>query len=274
MTRSKRFRSGAFALLLVSGVTTAAHAAKSGFAELDAEIDAAIAHYDLPGIAVGIVERGEVVHVRTAGELVAGEGAPVTRRSLFKIASNTKAMTAATLARLVARGALAWDDPVAKHLPSFRMHDPWVTREMQVRDLLIHDSGLRAGAGDLMLWPAPNAYTRADVLRGLAYLKPIHSFRSTYDYDNSMYIVAGEVAAAAGGAPYDAMVRREVFEPLGLAGCRVGDWDRDGVELAQPHRREDGRKRRWTPPAASAAASTTCSRGRVSGSSLRRATTG
>src|SRR3546814_9058382 len=88
---------------------------------------------------------------------------------------------------------------------------------MQVRDLLIHNSGLGAGAGDLMLWPGPNHFTRADVIHGLRYLKPVDSFRSRYAYDNTLYIVAGDVAAAAGGAPYETLVRRELFEPLGMA---------------------------------------------------------
>ena len=210
--------------------------------QIDAIVDEVAARYRLPGIAVGIIEDGQVVYTRTAGELVAGEGQPVTPDTLFKIASNSKSMTTATLARLVDAGKLRWDDPVLKHLPGFRMHDPWVTREMQVRDLLIHDSGLRAGAGDLMLWPEPNLFGRDDIIKGLAHLKPIHSFRSRYDYDNLMYIVAGEVAAAAGGLPYEALVRREVFGPLGMSRCQVGSWSRDGVgNVAQPHMRQGTR---------------------------------
>lgn len=211
-------------------------------AAFDAVFDEVMSRYHLPGLAVGIVEDGRMVYRRTAGELVAGGGRKIDSHTLFKIASNSKAMTASTLARLVDAGRLRWDDPVVKHLPQFRMHDPWVGREMQVRDLLIHNSGLRAGAGDLMLWPEPNAFTRADIIRGLAHLKPQHSFRSRYDYDNLLYIVAGEVAAAAGGAPYEALVRREVFEPLGLQRCQVGDWRIDEVgNVAQPHMRRDGR---------------------------------
>lgn len=211
-------------------------------ADVDAAFDDTMARYRLPGLAVGIVEGGKVVYTRTAGELVAGEGRRVDSGTLFKIASNTKAMTAATLARLVDAGKLDWTDPVTRHLPQFRMHDPWVTANMQVRDLLIHNSGLRAGAGDLMLWPEPNTFTRADVIRGLAYLRPQHSFRSRYDYDNLLYIVAGEVAAAAGGAPYETLVRREVFGPLGMHRCQVGDWRPEQVgNVAQPHMRQDGR---------------------------------
>ncbi|MGO1001027.1 serine hydrolase [Lysobacter sp. CA196] len=209
---------------------------------LDRIFDDAMARYRLPGLAIGVVEDGAVTYQRTAGELVAGEGAAITPDSLFKIASNTKSMTTALLARLVDAGKLRWDDPVTRHLPGFRMHEDWVTREMQVRDLLIHNSGLRAGAGDLMLWPEPNTFTRADILHGLHYLKPVHSFRSRYDYDNLLYIVAGEVAAAAGGAPYETLLRREVFVPLGLSRCQIGDWSRDALgDVAQPHVQRDGR---------------------------------
>ena len=205
------------------------------------QVDAVVDRYDLPGIAVGLVEDGEATLVHTSGELVLGSGEPVTPRSLFKIASNSKGMTAAVLARLVDAGKLAWDDPVVRHLPQFRMHDPWVTENMQVRDLLIHNSGLPQGAGDLMLWPGPNDFTREDIINGLAHLKPERSFRSGYAYDNLLYVVAGEVAAAAGGASYEELVRREVFEPLGLERCQVGAFDRDAVgDIAQPHMRLDG----------------------------------
>jgi CubicO group peptidase (beta-lactamase class C family) len=201
-------------------------------------------HYHLPGLALGVIEDGKVAYVRTAGEVIEGSGQPITPDTLFKIASNSKAMTAGVLARLVDAGKLHWDDPVVKWLPHFKMSDPWVTREMQVRDLLIHNSGLPEGAGDLMLWPEPNLFTRADIIAGLAHLKPAHSFRSHYDYDNTMYIVAGEVAAAAGGASYEELVRREVFQQVGLGGCRVGEWRLDEAgSVAQPHMREGDRNK-------------------------------
>jgi len=211
-------------------------------AALEAAFDDAFERYDPPGLAVGVIVGGEVVFARTRGERVAGSGEAIDRDTLFKIASNSKAMTAAVLARLADKGQLEWTDPVVKHLPQFRMHDDWVTREMQVRDLLIHNSGLGAGAGDLMLWPEPNLFTREDVIRGLRHLKPAYSFRSRYAYDNTLYIVAGEVAAAAGGAPFDQLVRRELFEPLGMARCQAGQWQRDAVgNVAQPHMRQPDR---------------------------------
>lgn len=221
---------------------TPAHAAGPSARDLDEAFGEAMAHYRLPGLAVGVVEDGRVVYRRAAGELVVGEGTKIDADTVFKIASNSKSMTAATLARLVDAGKLRWDDPVTKHLPTFRMRDAWVTKQMQVRDLLIHNSGLRAGAGDLMLWPEPNRFTRDDVVRAMAHIEPVQSFRSGYAYSNTFYIVAGEVAAAAGGAPYESVVRREVFEPLGLSRCQIGEWNRNVVgNVAQPHRREGER---------------------------------
>jgi microsomal dipeptidase-like Zn-dependent dipeptidase len=202
----------------------------------DAIFDTVVREYHLPGLALGVIEDGEVTYTRTTGELVSGGGQRVDADTLFKVASNTKAMTTGLLARLVDAGKLRWDDPVVKYLPRFRMSEPWITREMRVRDLLIHNSGLREGAGDLMLWPEPNHFTRADIIAGLQHLKPQHSFRSRYDYDNLMYVVAGEVAAAAGGASYEELLRREVFGAVGMKRCQVGEFDLASVgNVAQPH---------------------------------------
>ena len=154
-------------------------AADADRGRMDVLVDQAMHRYQLPGIAVGVIEDGKVVRRITRGELAVGEGAAINDDSLFKIASNTKAMTAAVLARLVQAGKLRWDDPVTRYLPQFRMQDPWVTRNMQVRDLLIHNSGLGLGAGDLMLWPEPNNFDRQDIIAGLAHLKPTGSVQVT-----------------------------------------------------------------------------------------------
>ncbi|RZA16408.1 MAG: serine hydrolase [Lysobacteraceae bacterium] len=209
---------------------------------IDAAVRATIERYQLPGIAVGVIEDGKVVFARGYGETVAGSGDAMTTKTLFKIASNSKAMTAAVLARLVQQGRLRWDDPVVKHLPGFAMHDPWVTEHMTVGDLLVHNSGLPEGGGDLMLWPEPNLFDRDDIVRGLRHIKPAYGFRAGYAYDNLLYVVAGQVAAAAGGAPYEELVRRELFQPLRLDGCRVGEFRTDQAgSVAQPHMRQDGR---------------------------------
>lgn len=239
---SKRMRRRTWFIACVAFSMSAAQAADtSSAARFDPILDAVMARYHLAGLAVGVIDHGRVVYTRTLGERVAGSGEAITPDTLFKIASNSKAMTSALLARLVQQGKLRWDDPVRRYLPDFRMADPWVSEHMQVGDLLTHRSGLREGAGDLMLWPEPNAFTRKDILHALAYLKPAYSFRAGYAYDNLLYVVAGEVAAAAGHDSYDALLRREVFVPLGLSRCQIGAWQRDAIgNVAQPHERKDG----------------------------------
>lgn len=227
------------ALLLVFGHAHAAKPAELTPQTIDSSVREVMMHFRLPGIAVGVIDNGQVVYARGYGETVVGSGDPVTGDTLFKIASNSKAMTAALLARLVQQGKLRWDDPVVKYLPNFAMHDPWVTQHMTVNDLLIHTSGLPEGGGDLMLWPEPNHFTRDDIVQGLRYIKPAYGFRAGYAYDNLLYVVAGQVAAAAGGASYETLMQREVFQPLGLTGCRVGAFAlKDAGSVAQPHGRD------------------------------------
>ena len=225
-------------LLLHGAVAQAATPGTGSPSEYDRLVDAVVAQYRLPGIAVGVIENGKIVYTRAVGDVEPGK--PIDTDTLFEIASNSKAMTSTLLARLVEAGKLHWDDPVTKYLPSFRMYDPWVTANMQVGDLLVHHSGLPEGGGDLMLWPDPNEFTPQDVVQGLRYLKPAYSFRAGYGYDNTLYIVAGQVAAAAGGAPYATLLRREVFQPLGMSRCQIGTWNRDQVgNVARPHLWED-----------------------------------
>ena len=110
---------------------------------LDRVFEQTFERFGLPGLALGVIENGRIAYVRTQGERIAGSGETIDADTLFKIASNSKAMTTALLARLVDAGKLDWNDPVTRHLASFRMHDPWVTREMQVRDLLIKEYDLK-----------------------------------------------------------------------------------------------------------------------------------
>jgi CubicO group peptidase (beta-lactamase class C family)/D-alanyl-D-alanine dipeptidase len=227
------------ALLVLCCISAAASAGpRRNTSPYDPLIDAVVARYHLPGIAVGVIEHGKLVYTRAVGELAIGSGKKIDADTLFKIASNSKAMTSTVLARLVQQAKLRWNDPVVKYLPNFAMYDPWVTQHMQVGDLLVHHSGLPEGGGDLMLWPEPNDFTRADIIHGLRYIKPAYDFRAGYAYDNLLYVVAGEVAARAGGAPYEQLVRREIFTPLHMTRCQVGEWNRGEVgNVAQPHAR-------------------------------------
>lgn len=227
------------ALVVCVTATDAAAPNAGSLPDYNRLVDAVVAQYHLPGIAVGVIENGKVVYTRAVGNLASGK--PIDTDTLFQIASNSKSMTVTLLARLVEEGKLHWDDPVTKYLPSFQMYDPWVTAHMEVGDLLVHHSGLPEGAGDLMLWPGPNDFTPEDVVHGLRYLKPAYSFRAGYGYDNTLYIVAGQVAATAGGEAYPTLLRREVLQPLGMRRCQIGTWNRAEVgDVADPHIWQDG----------------------------------
>ena len=163
--------------------------------------------------------------------------------TIFPTGSTGKAFTAAALAILVDEGKLGWDDKVIDHLPDFRMYDAWVTREMTIRDLLIHRSGLGLGAGDLLMIPR-SSRTRTDIVRALRNLKPATSFRSSYAYDNILYVVAGEVIAAASGKDWESFMRERVFKPAGMTGSVSDEKDRfANPNRVQPHARLDPRLR-------------------------------
>lgn len=173
------------------------------------------------GFSVAVVKDGKVIYADGFGKRALGKAGRVDADTMFQIASMTKSMTAAALAILVDEGKLGWDDKVIDYLPGFRLYDPYVTREFTIRDLLTHRSGLALGEGDLLHWPDAKS-TRAEVIKGLRYLKPETSFRSTFAYDNLLYIVAGEVVGAVSGVPYEDFVEARLFRPLGMTRCRMG----------------------------------------------------
>jgi CubicO group peptidase (beta-lactamase class C family) len=172
--------------------------------------------FDVPGIAIAIVKDGQVLAARGFGVRKLGAPDKVDGKTLFEVASNSKAFTAAALAMLVDEGKLAWDDPVTKHLPDFQMYDAYVTHEMTVRDLLTHRSGLGLGAGDLLWWPT-TSFSTDEIIHKLRYIAPSTSFRSSYAYDNLLYIVAGKIVAAKSGKTWGETIRERILTPVGMA---------------------------------------------------------
>jgi CubicO group peptidase (beta-lactamase class C family) len=206
-------------LLAAASLAPAPASARSkppALAGLDAYVARAQKEFGVPGMAVAVVKDGQLVLAKGYGVRRAGEAAPVDADTLFAIASNTKAFTCAALSILVEEGKLAWDDPVTKHLPEFQMYDPWVTREVTVRDLVTHRAGLGLGGGDLMWWP-PTTFTRREIVRGIRFVKPASSLRSRYAYNNVTFVAAGEVVAAVAGTSWDAFVRQRLLLPLGMS---------------------------------------------------------
>lgn len=208
--------------------------------EIDALVQRALEAFDIPGIAVGIIQDGEIIHARGYGVRKLGAPERVDADTLFQIASNTKAMTSAALAILMDEGKLTWDDKVTDHIAEFRMHEPYVSREFTIRDLLTHRSGLPLGAGDLLFWPEAES-TIDEVINALQYLKPATSFRSTYAYDNLLYQLAGEVVTRASGVSYSDFIEQRIFAPLGMNDCKANHSRvPTAANEATPHAMVDG----------------------------------
>ena len=219
----------AFGARAQSQAPGAAAAAIDGFAQ---QVMAAFP--DQPGLGITVVEDGQITLAKGYGVKRLGAPARCDENTIFGIASNTKAMTAAALAMLVEEGKVAWDAPVTRYLPDFAMSDPVVTQLMTVRDLLVHRSGLTLGAGDLMIWPAPT-HSRAEIVAGLKYLPIGGSFRGGYAYDNVLYVVAGEVIAAVTGKPWEDFIQTRIFNPLGMTDTVTTPGKVDRSRRAEPH---------------------------------------
>ena len=174
-------------------------------ADLDAYVSSVLTTFEVPGLALAVVKDGKVVAAKGYGVRRLGDSSPVDAGTLFGIASNTKVFTAVALGLLVEEGKIGWDVPVITYLPWFRLSDPYVTRELTVRDLLVHRSGLGLGAGDLLWWPE-STYDRKEIARRLKDLPLSTSFRSAYAYDNVLYLIAGEVIEAISGQSWEDFV--------------------------------------------------------------------
>src|SRR2546422_3709305 len=215
--------------------------------DLDAYVTRVMHDFEVPGVAIAVVQDGRVLLAKGYGVRKLGEPAPVDERTLFGIASNTKAFAATALGILVEEGKLRWDAPVIDYLPGFAMYDPFVTRELTIRDLLVHRSGLGLGAGDLLWWPS-STYDRKEIARRLRFIPPETSFRSAYAYDNVLYLVAGEVIAAVSGQSWEDFVSSRILAKVGMTGSNVRhSAAASGGNVAATHARIDGKVRPIVP---------------------------
>lgn len=196
--------------------------------------------YGVPGVAITIVENGAPTLARGWGVREIGTNRPVDANTIFPTGSTGKAFTATALAILVDQGRIKWHDKVIDHMPYFRMYDPWVTREMTVRDLLVHRSGLGLGAGDLLFVPNSDR-SRRDVTMALRHIEPATSFRSAYAYDNILYIVAGQLIEDVSGLSWEQFLKRHIYQPLAMNNSTVSDAELlASPNRAEPHARIDG----------------------------------
>ena len=184
----------------------------SELAGIDEYLDAARIEWDVPGLAVAVVKDDRLVYARGFGVKRIGHADPIDEHTNFAIGSASKAFTATALAMMIQDKRLAWDDKAADVLPDFRLYDPYVTRELTVRDLLCHRCGLARGD---RLWYG-SEFSRGEILRRVRHLEPSWSFRSNFGYQNIMYLAAGQIIPQRAGASWDAFVESRIFQPLGM----------------------------------------------------------
>ena len=202
-------------IILTQGIPAAAQEATlNGF---DDYVNKALKDWELPGLAIAIVKNDKIVYAKGFGVRKLGDPAPVDEKTLFAIGSSSKAFTAAGIAMLVDEGKIKLDDPVTKYLPGFQLFDPYVTREITVRDLLCHRSGLERGD---FIWYG-TSYDRDEIWNRIRYVKPSWSFRSKFGYQNIMYLAAGQVLARVSGKSWDDFVRDRIFKPLEMTSTNT-----------------------------------------------------
>jgi len=232
----------ALGIVTLSTVSLAQRPAARGIpADFDATVARAMATFKVPGLAVAVVKNDSVIFAKGYGLRALGAPEPVTPHSLFAVGSTSKAFTVAVLQQLEQEGKLRLDDPATQYLPSLQLYDPYVTRELTVRDLVTHRSGLPTA--NAVWYGTP--YSREEILRRLRYRKPSASFRSTWQYQNEMFLAAGQVIAAVDGRSWDDAVKARLFTPLGMRASGTSVRELATMpDVAQPHLERDGTVRR------------------------------
>ena len=204
------------------------------FSQLDELIPTLLADYGVPGIGIALVKDDQVVYARGFGVREAGRPEPVDEHSIFGIGSCTKAFTATAVGMLVQAGELSWDDPVTRYLPHFQLYDPLATREITIRDLLCHRSGLPTFGGDFMFYAS--RYSDEEVLERVRYIPPAFRLRTGYGYANLMFMTAGLVIEKVSGLRWEAFVQHRLLQPLGMERTFTNAGRLEGIDnLAQPH---------------------------------------
>ena len=197
----------------VASAQTSAKSAPIDWRAFDKYVDQAARDWHVPALAIAVVKDDSLVFAKGYGVLEMGKPTRADEHTRFAIGSTTKAMTSASLGMLVDEGKLHWDDRVIDILPDFRLYDPYVTRELTVRDLLTHRSGL--GGTDL-LWAGPWTYSMPEMIRRLRYVKPASSFRSEWEYQNVVYAIGGTIIERVSGMSWESFVRTRILVPLGM----------------------------------------------------------
>jgi CubicO group peptidase (beta-lactamase class C family) len=168
----------------------------------------------LPGLAIAVVFQHKVVYGKGFGVRDTSAKVPVDADTVFQLASLSKPIGSTVVAELVGEGKITWDSKLSVLDPTFAMFDPWVTREITIRDMYAHRSGLPEHAGDLL---EDLGFTRAEILHRLRYQHPVSSFRSHYAYTNFGLTEGGVAAAKAYGLEWEEASKQKLYDPLGMS---------------------------------------------------------
>ena len=201
-------------LILSSGLNINKAFSQVTSKEIDVIVQNALDNFTVAGVAVAVVKDGKIIHQKGYGLKSIDSKAKVNEHTNFGIASNSKAFTTAALAILVEEGKILWNDKVIDHIPEFKMYNDYVTQNFNIQDLLTHRSGLGLGVGDLMFFPDGSDFTINDIITSFQYFKPQSAFRTKFDYDNLLYMVAGEVINRVSGMSWEQFIKTRIFEPL------------------------------------------------------------
>ena len=207
-------------------------------ARIDSFIDHLCDHWEIPGLAIGVLQRGEPVHVRTYGIRDINTGQVVDLDTRFAIASCSKAFTAAAAAVLRDEGRVGWDDPVRAYLPEFRLYDPWVTERVTLRDLL----ACRVGLSQAALAESSSDWSRAEVLQRAFEIPPAATFRDQFCYSNMGFIAGAAALGVAAGSTFERLIEDRLFRSLDMTASTVADgqWN-SAANVAMLHYPVDGR---------------------------------
>jgi len=204
------------------------------YEKLDQYIAEAVKDFEAAGLAVAIVKDSQVVFSKAYGYADIEKQTPLTTKSLFNIASCTKAFISAIVAKQVDEGNLKWSDKVVDHIPNFKLSDIWITNQLNMVDILSHRSGLKTFAGDL-LW-FQTGYSNEEIIKRMQYLPIEREFRSEYGYQNNMYMIAGEIVSKSSGIQWYEYLDKEIFDKLDMSSSKASSSHlNEKDDVAYPH---------------------------------------
>jgi CubicO group peptidase (beta-lactamase class C family) len=225
-------------ILLLMGLFSLAYAQQvdTSLVDVDQKIGVWMKEWNVPGMAIGVVKGGQILLYKGYGLRDVEKGLPVTPKTVFSIASNSKAFTSVSAALLVDAGKLEWDKPVVDFVPEFKVADSCVAREMTIRDMLCHRTGLPEHFLLYDIFPSD----RERLFKSLQYTEPSLGFRQVYHYNNVVYAVAGYIVGRIAGMTWEDFVQKNIFNPLGMDHSTFGLNIQQAEEFAYPYEYKDG----------------------------------